>query len=404
VAAILQQKRGKWGVLTIYRGRRKWQTVGEGEPGRRASEALATEVNRQLELRARRESSEFLGWHVPGTPLPIDRALYDWLLHYGPTVRRATLERYRTHVEKQLVPYFGPKDLAGLRDTDVIGFASTAFAAGAARDPVLNALSCMRRVVHLALERGHLETNPLPRLVRLAKQVARAQGKTKVHTDAWTKEEATTLLTFSSKHEPHFYPLLCFAFHTGARKSEIIGLRWSAVHLDERTIDIVFAISHGEGGAPKWGKNRTIQIPKRICELLSDLRTTANRRNLARGDDWVFRAVGRGRVGPGKRPHGSSGAAWSESFVNRVLNRLLDLTAPLGVRRLPFHATRHSYASWALSEGHDPLDVANNLGHSPEVLWTRYAHALRGRRAHDFSFLDLPTTDPVRPGSRLRAL
>ncbi len=38
------------------------------------------------------------------------------------------------------------------------------------------------------------------------------------------------------------------------------------------TIDIVFAISHGEGGAPKWGKNRTIQIPS-SCRTFARQRT-----------------------------------------------------------------------------------------------------------------------------------
>jgi len=399
VAAIVQCKRGRFGVLTIQRGKRKWQTVGAGGKGRRQAYELAAEINRQVEEERQREASEFLEWHRPGAALPIDRALRDWLFHYGPTVGRATLDRYRSHVDHQLVPYFGSKDLGALRDTDVIGFASTQYRAGAARDPVLNALSCLRRVIHLALEKGHLARHPLPRMLRLAKQVARAQGRAKVRADAWTKEEAAILLDLAREHEPCLFPLLSFAFLTGVRKSEAIGLRWSAVHLDQGTIEILWAISHGEGGPPKWGKNRTIQIPEPLVHLLEGLREQGRPRSSSAGDDWVFRAVGRGkRRRIGERSRQPRGTAWSESFLTRVFARVLDRAEPLGVRHLSFHATRHSYATWALSAGHDPLEVANNLGHSPEVLWSRYTHLLRGRTRRDFSFLDLPSPSEARRG------
>ena len=84
--------------------------------------------------------------------------------------------------------------------------------------------------------------------------------------------------------------------------------------------------------------------------------------------------------------------------MTRVFARVLKRAVPLGVRRLSFHAARHSYATWALSAGHDPLEVANNLGHSPEVLWSRYTHLLRGRKRRDFSFLDLPSANEARRG------
>jgi integrase len=400
VAAIVQCKRGRFGVLTRHRGKEKWQTIGAGEEGRSQAQELAAEINRQLEEERAREESEFLDWHSPGAALPIDRALRDWLFHYGPTVGRSTLDRYRSLVDHQLVPYFGGKDLGALRDTDVIGFASSQYRAGAARDPVLNALSCLRRVIHLALEKGHLARHPLPRMLRIAKQVARAQGRATVRADAWTKEEAAILLDLAREHEPCLFPLLSFAFLTGVRKGEAIGLRWSAVHLEQGTIEILWAISHGEGGPPKWGKNRTIQIPDSLVPLLEELRGRRARRGKSpTGDDWVFLPAGRGRrrkIGEREWPRVRP---WSESFLTRVFARVLKRAVPLGVRRLSFHATRHSYATWALSASHDPLEVANNLGHSPEVLWSRYTHLLRGRRRRDFSFLDLPSASEARRGS-----
>jgi hypothetical protein len=112
VAAIVQCKRGRFGVLTRHRGKEKWQTVGAGEEGRTQAQELAAEINRQLEEERAREESEFLS---PGAALPIDRALRDWLFHYGPTVGRSTLDRYRSLVDHQLVPYFGGKDLGNSR-------------------------------------------------------------------------------------------------------------------------------------------------------------------------------------------------------------------------------------------------------------------------------------------------
>jgi hypothetical protein len=90
VAAFVHCKRGRFGVLTRSRGKEKWQTVGSGEEGRRQAQELAAEINRQLEEERAREESEFLDWPRPGAALPIDRALRDWLFHYGPTVGRST--------------------------------------------------------------------------------------------------------------------------------------------------------------------------------------------------------------------------------------------------------------------------------------------------------------------------
>ena len=169
----------------------------------------------------------------------------------------------------------------------MIGFASSQYRAGAARDPVLNALSCLRRVIHLALEKGHLARHPLPRMLRIAKQVARAQGRATVRADAWTKEEAAILLDLAREHEPCLFPLLSFAFLTGVRKGEAIGLRWSAVHLEQGTIEILWTISHGEGGPPKWGKRPDDPDPgfahadtRRAARAASAAREDVDRRRL----------------------------------------------------------------------------------------------------------------------------
>jgi hypothetical protein len=53
-------------------------------------------------------------------------------------------------------------------------------------------------------------------------------------------------------------------------------------------------------------------------------------------------------------------------------------TAKAGVTDTTPYWGRHTYASMHLAAGENPLLVAASLGHGPDVLYRRYAHAVEG--------------------------
>ncbi len=63
-------------------------------------------------------------------------------------------------------------------------------------------------------------------MVRVVEQIARARDVNVRAVDAWDLEEVQTLLMIAEETEPHFAPVLQFAFLTGCRRGEIMALRW----------------------------------------------------------------------------------------------------------------------------------------------------------------------------------
>ena len=120
------------------------------------------------------------------------------------------------------------------------------------------------------------------------------------------------------EHERRFYPSLRFLFGTGARRGEMLGIKWSDVDLENRRVTIRRAIVHGEVTTPKSGKQRQIAISPGLVEMLFELLGARRQEAIHRGwpstPEWVFCSETGGPVDPGnfgwrtvdKAPPGSS--------------------------------------------------------------------------------------------------
>lgn len=96
------------------------------------------------------------------------------------------------------------------------------------------------------------------------RRVARSSA-TEVRTvDSWTRQEAATLLTVSEKIAPTFAPALGFLFYTGARRGELLGLKWIDVDFDRYRIHIRRALVKREITTPKSGRSRYVSIRHRL--------------------------------------------------------------------------------------------------------------------------------------------
>ncbi|MBW2496228.1 MAG: tyrosine-type recombinase/integrase [Deltaproteobacteria bacterium] len=78
--------------------------------------------------------------------------------------------------------------------------------------------------------------------------------------------------------------------------------------------------------------------------------------------------------------------------VERVWGRVRRRATKKGVRPLPLHSARHSWATWALQAGKNIRWVADQLGHADaSTTLNHYAHAMR-EDDEDLSFLILDGT------------
>ncbi len=143
---------------------------------------------------------------------------------------------------------------------------------------------------------------------------------------------------------------------TGIRAAELLGLRAA----DLMSVDRGFYIRvKGKGS-----RERLVPAPKLADRL----------RRFSRGRE------GRLFVGLHRRPHGDY-EPLTISGLQKML-RALGKASEIGKRVHP-HIFRHSFATWALSRGMNPIQLADIMGHTSLVMIQRHYSHLSSRDSYD---------------------
>lgn len=182
-----------------------------------------------------------------------------------------------------------------------------------------------------------IERNPCER-VRKGKESA---GRVRFLSD----EERTRLLAeCKASRNPSLYLAVVLALTTGARQSEVLGLRWPQIDFDRRTILL-------RDGDTKNGSGRVLPLTGEAFDLL---RERAKVRTLH--DDRLFPAPASGRVFDGLR------TAW-ETALDRA-----------EITDFRWHDLRHTAASFLMMSGISSMEIAKVLGHRTLAMTARYSH------------------------------
>jgi integrase len=180
-----------------------------------------------------------------------------------------------------------------------------------------------------------IENNPMKRVKRLKHQTQEVQPFT-------PEEREKILAALPEGYARDFYE---FAFWTGLRTGEQIGLRWDNVDLEKKVIFIRESIVKGrEAGTKTKGSNRTHELAEPALAVLKRIKSYDYESEL------VF-------LDPRSLERWRNEGVPRERFWTKALKK-----ASVAYRK-PY-SCRHSYASLFLSKGHNPMWVASQLGHS----------------------------------------
>ena len=194
----------------------------------------------------------------------------------------------------------------------------------------------------------------------------------------WTIEQLDLFLTTARSHR--LYAFYRLAAYTGARRGELLYLRWQAVDLDaaEVTFGGSTAVVRGQRveGTTKGGRSRVVSIDRETVTILREHRRRQAAERQAAGPAWTDAD---GLVFATK---------WGEPLypdtVTALIRKLITaynkpVTAP--ERALPharLHDLRHLHATTLLLVGVPVHVVAARLGHAdPAVTLRVYSHVLR---------------------------
>ena len=136
-------------------------------------------------------------------------------------------------------------------------------------------------------------------------------------------------------------PIVSTALMTGMRKQEILGLKWSQVHIEKALVPEISLIGKG-------GKVRHIPLSPDMINLLLDLEEGKGQ------SEFVFLLRG--------KP------------MNDIKKGFALAMDRAGIFNFRFHDLRHTFASHFVMRGGDLLTLKEILGHSNLSMVQIYAH------------------------------
>ena len=145
---------------------------------------------------------------------------------------------------------------------------------------------------------------------------------------------------------------------TGARRGELVALRWSHVDLDGAALTIRQALARLPGElvvkTPKSRRPRVIALDPATVAALAEHRRRAVARSLAVGDPLDADRYLFARDHAGRTPWPPDGAT----------RRFRSVAKAAGVTGVRLHDLRHAHATELLTAGVDARTVAGRLGHA----------------------------------------
>jgi len=170
-----------------------------------------------------------------------------------------------------------------------------------------------------------------------------------------------------------------FAFYTGMRPCEMLGLRLDALDVGRRRLKVQRIMVDGEiHERVKTKYTRDVLLNERALNALEEAQR--------------IREPGRAFVFP---PSDGRGEFVASENTPKVYLRAA--AKKLGIRWRRQYATRHTYATVCLMAGMTPAFVARQLGHSVQVLLERYARWIDS----DSDFLELDKLKASTGGTEL---
>jgi integrase len=163
---------------------------------------------------------------------------------------------------------------------------------------------------------------------------------------------------------PERYALFLTALRAGLRLGELFALQWRDIQFGEsdddlnRFILVRHNFTRGQFTSTKSRKERRVDLSKELRRELLKLRDKRILEAVTRGDFDEFRQPCISKL---VFPSQIGGPLNGSNVFNRDFLPSLEAA---GIRRVTFHALRHTFASLLIQQGTSPAYVKEQMGHS----------------------------------------
>jgi len=284
-----------------------------------------------------------------GPAKTIGRYYLEWVeKQVPPRVIKSARRDYEQHFRRYILPEFGTTVLASLRVAGLSSFQTKLFGLVSVKTTRNIVDSSFRAMWRAARKDELVDHNPF--------ELLEWPVIDREPPDPYTLEERDTVLDYTLKHHPFFYPFVYHQFHTGMRPSETIALRLNTVNLDTGLMQIIESRNLNERGNTKTRKSkRRITAPPSVVELWRQIRLPNEP-----GDSYLFY---------NQRGKPINANEWAGKFWKRINERA-------GVRHHKFYATRHTFITDKVKQGYGLKEIADYCGTSVRMIEEDYCERL----------------------------
>jgi integrase len=255
----------------------------------------------------------------------------------------STLCRYAQVWDSHILPRLGDYALRTISPRVVQDLQGDLAQAGVGAPTIRKSMFVLQSVLGLAELYGYIPKNPAQ-----AVKKPRQQSRVPRPLAPRTVERVRSSM---SLRDATLVSLLAYA---GLRPGEALALRWHSVR--ERTLLVEAAIAFGEEKDTKMGTTRTVRLLAPLAEDLAAWR----RASAPAGDAYLF-------------PR-DDGGPWRDHDYRNWRDRLFSPPARQVQADARPYDLRHSFASLLIQEGVQVVEVARQIGNSPELCMKTYAH------------------------------
>lgn len=342
------QKESGWWFRYQWRVEGKRYSVrGHGYPTKKAA--------REALRRAIRDKDEGRSVTAPGTVAEFLSSWLDTFTRSG-AVKQSTATTYADHVNRHIIPRLGSITLAKLSPSDIAKFYADLLSSGETRHKSGRGLSpkTVRNIAQTLKKalRDGVKFGTLARNVAEGVDLPRYE---KPELQAWTNEQLQHFLSHTSREGDYLLPIWYLLGTAPLRRGEVCGLRWSDVDLVEGQVHIRHTrlVVHGktiEDTPKSKTSRRTVPLGASAVIALAHLKNAQEAAASQLGCkpfELVLTDLDGKEIDP-----------------EALTRRFYSATKRAGLPTIRLHSMRHTWASWALSEGESVHVVAGFLGHS----------------------------------------
>lgn len=275
-------------------------------------------------------------------------------------LKETTLSSYMNTMQRRVIPVMGDVRVAALNAMFLQKFINSLTEEELSPRYIEYVSTILYGALEAARKWNVIDVNPLS-------DVERPRPR-KVTYPTWSRDEAQQCLSTALLTNLRMYTIISTAFKTGARRGEVLSLKWSDIDFENKEINIERSLVYDKKGfrfnTPKTKSSvRKIKIGD---SLISDLKRWKAHQNELKmihrrifvEHDLVFTT--------------ETGKPIYPRTMTFMFNQVIK---EAGVQKIRFHDLRHTHATLCLESGMSLKDVQDRLGHGNiQTTGNVYAH------------------------------